>query len=236
MLRFLIQIAVYLVLGFAMFAATGLLSSREPTVVALCIGAAALWSASLTTFLERRGYPRRDPRERVAWGALLGALSVGGFTGTLSWLAWGRVDTVLVPLGALLGGAMQGARAFSIGAFRQGDANDDGADGEDADPAAGPQEKERKMNAKELIASGALVIDVRRKEEWDAGHLPMAKLVPIDDLDRHLADVAGWLQGDKSKPVVVYCAAGGRAGRAKALLEKNGFTTVVNGGGYSSLR
>ena len=37
--------------------------------------------------------------------------------------------------------------------------------------------------------------------------------------------------GDKSKPIVVYCAAGKRAARAKETLEAAGYTNVVNGGG-----
>jgi hypothetical protein len=129
MLRFIVRAAAYAVLGFAMFAATGLMSGRDPLVVTAAVLAASLWSAGITTFLERVAYKRTDPKERVAWGALLGALSVGGFTGGLSLLAWGRVDLVLVPVGALLGGAMQGARAFSLGRFTPPDDDDDGSEG-----------------------------------------------------------------------------------------------------------
>lgn len=222
MMRFVLHIAVYAVLGFAMFAATGLLSGRAPLLVAGAIFAAALWSGSLTTFLERWGYTRTDPRERVAWGALLGALSVGGFTGGLSWLAWGRVDTVLVPIGAVLGGVMQAARAFSLGGFTPTD---------DETETGAPQ-----MDAKSLIAAGALVIDVRSQEEWNTGHLPSAKLVPVDVFESRIPEITSWVGGDKSKPVVVHCAAGGRSARAKAMLERHGFTQVTNGGGYSSLK
>jgi phage shock protein E len=37
---------------------------------------------------------------------------------------------------------------------------------------------------------------------------------------------------DKEKPIVVYCAAGGRSGKTAALLQKNGFKTIYdyNGG------
>jgi rhodanese-related sulfurtransferase len=240
--RYAINLAVYAVLGFALFAATGLIGGKDPTRVALTIGVVAIWSASLTTVLERYGYTKRDAKERVAWGAVLGALSVGGFTGGLSWLAWDRVDLVLVPIGALLGGAMQGARAFAIGS-RLSDAGD-GGDGDDDEeggdaganePAKGAAMSE-KDEARALAKTGALVIDVRRKPEWDAGHLENAKLVPLDELPSRLAEIEQWLGGDKAKPVVVHCQSGGRSARAKVLLEQNGFSRVLNGISPSHLK
>lgn len=92
------------------------------------------------------------------------------------------------------------------------------------------------MNAKQLIAEGALVIDVRRKDEWDGGHIASAKHMPVDELPARIDDVEQWAGGDKSRPIVVYCASGGRSGRALSILTQAGFTRVVNGGGYSGLR
>jgi phage shock protein E len=86
--------------------------------------------------------------------------------------------------------------------------------------------------AKKLIESGATVVDVRSPEEFDGGHLPQAKNVPIEQFAERLAEVGA----DKTKPVVVYCGKGGRASKAKAQLEAAGYTTVVNGGGYDDLR
>ena len=86
--------------------------------------------------------------------------------------------------------------------------------------------------AKQLIASGATVVDVRTAEEVEDGALPGAKHIPIDELGARMAEIGT----DKSKPVVVYCASGGRAGKAKAQLEAAGYTQVVNGGGYDDLR
>lgn len=91
------------------------------------------------------------------------------------------------------------------------------------------------MEAKQRIAEGALVIDVREKSEWDQGHLPMAKHVPLGEVQTRTQEIAAWLGGDRSKPIVVYCARGGRAGQAKAYLQADGFSDVTNGGGYTSL-
>lgn len=90
--------------------------------------------------------------------------------------------------------------------------------------------------AKELIASGAVVIDVRTTDEYAGDHLAQATNIPLDQLESRLADVEKLMGGDKSKPVVLHCAAGGRASKAKAQLEAQGYTNVVNGGGLDDLK
>ena len=87
--------------------------------------------------------------------------------------------------------------------------------------------------AKQLIAQGATVLDVRSPDEFNGGHLPQATNVPIQSFD--LAVVDKLVGGDKTKPVVVYCAKGGRAQKAKDQLDAAGYTHVVNGGGYDDL-
>lgn len=100
---------------------------------------------------------------------------------------------------------------------------------------AGPVAKDPEA-AKQLIAQGATVLDVRTADEYADGHLPTATNVPVGDLGTRMDDVAKLVGGDKTKPIVVYCAAGGRAAKAKTALEQAGYTHVVNGGGYKDLR
>ena len=88
--------------------------------------------------------------------------------------------------------------------------------------------------ARRLIAGGATVVDVREQDEWDEGHLPQAKHVPVAAVGERLAEIEA-AAGGKDRPIVVYCKAGGRAGRAKETLEAAGFTNVTNGGGYRAL-
>ena len=88
--------------------------------------------------------------------------------------------------------------------------------------------------ARELIAGGALVVDVREQAEWDQGHLPQARLVPAGTVGDKLGEIEEAASG-KDRPIVVHCKAGGRAAKAKAELEAAGFTNGVNGGGYSGL-
>lgn len=100
---------------------------------------------------------------------------------------------------------------------------------------AGPVKKDPAA-ARQLIAKGALVLDVRSPDEYQDGHVASATNIPIDGFADQLAQVAQLTGGDKSKPIVVYCAAGGRAARAKKMLDEAGYTQVVNGGGYDDLR
>lgn len=90
--------------------------------------------------------------------------------------------------------------------------------------------------ARALIETGATVIDVRSQAEFSAGHLATAVNLPVDSIASRIAEVEALVAGDRSRPIVVYCAAGSRAAKAKIALEAEGFTHVVNGGGFDDLR
>jgi len=90
--------------------------------------------------------------------------------------------------------------------------------------------------ARALIAQGAVVIDVRTADEYRDGHLPAATNIAVGEIGDHLADVDKLVAGDKARPIVLYCAAGSRAAKAKKTLEEAGYQRVVNGGGYDDLR
>ena len=87
-----------------------------------------------------------------------------------------------------------------------------------------------------LVAAGAVVIDVRTPEEYSAGHLPAAANIPVQELAARLDDVTKLVADDKSRPIVVYCKAGGRAAKAVTQLAAAGYTRVINGGGLDDLR
>jgi phage shock protein E len=71
------------------------------------------------------------------------------------------------------------------------------------------------------------LLDVRTKEEWDDARLKNATLVPITELQGRLAE----LPSDKDRPILIYCAVGGRSARAAQLLTAKGYKNVVNLGG-----
>jgi phage shock protein E len=86
------------------------------------------------------------------------------------------------------------------------------------------------VNFGELIANGAVIIDVRTKGEYQNGHLKNAMNIPLDTLSANLAKL------DKNKPIITCCASGMRSASAKSILKSNGFTEVHNGGSWTNLK
>lgn len=77
--------------------------------------------------------------------------------------------------------------------------------------------------AQQRLAGGAVVIDVRETDEWDAGHAEGAVLEPLSGLD------AGALAAAHAdRPVAVLCRSGNRSGQATRALLEAGHADVVN--------
>jgi sulfur-carrier protein adenylyltransferase/sulfurtransferase len=85
--------------------------------------------------------------------------------------------------------------------------------------------------ARDFIAEdGAAVVDVREREEWDEGHLPGAVHVPRGYLESRIEG----LLPDRTRPVLVYCAAGNRSAFAAKTLDELGYEHVVSlAGGFT---
>ena len=75
-----------------------------------------------------------------------------------------------------------------------------------------------------LIDAGAapLILDVRRPDEFAAGHVPGAVLIPHTELAERLAEI----DAAREAGVIVYCESGRRAGMAEELLIAQGFSNV----------
>ena len=77
------------------------------------------------------------------------------------------------------------------------------------------------------ITPDDLLIDVRTKEEFEAGHIENAINIPLDDLRDRLNEI------DRNKNIYSYCRAGLRGYFAQRILKQNGFNAIVNlSGGY----
>ena len=85
--------------------------------------------------------------------------------------------------------------------------------------------------------AGPLILDVRSRREYAAGHVPTALNIPYKELAGRL-DQLGF---EKSDEVVVYCQNGKRALLAEKVLAQAGYTNVKSlqgqmrawhGGGY----
>ena len=66
------------------------------------------------------------------------------------------------------------------------------------------------------------VIDLREKNEWNAGHLPGAELHPLGTVTTTLAAL------DRATPLAIHCQAGARSAIGASVLERMGFTDVVD--------
>ena len=80
--------------------------------------------------------------------------------------------------------------------------------------------------AAQLREEGAFVLDVREPQEWDAGHIPGATLIPLGEIPDRLDEIP------QDQTVVVVCRSGNRSGQATQFLRQNGFglTTSMGGG------
>lgn len=87
-----------------------------------------------------------------------------------------------------------------------------------ADDAIAPRDLARALQD----AAPPLVIDTRTPEEYAAGHVPGALLVPHDALDAHLAR----LDAARDRDIVLYCRSGRRSGLVEDQLRRLGFTRL----------
>ena len=70
---------------------------------------------------------------------------------------------------------------------------------------------------------GLVVLDVRTPAEFASGHIPNARLLPVDELEDRLAELP-----PRDAAILVHCAAGGRSTAACELLGSQGFTGLHN--------
>jgi rhodanese-related sulfurtransferase len=71
---------------------------------------------------------------------------------------------------------------------------------------------------------GALVIDLRSKDSFDAGHIVDARNVPVATLESQADSLKKW----RDKNVITYCDNGSNGATAARTLMKLGFTKVFN--------
>ena len=76
-----------------------------------------------------------------------------------------------------------------------------------------------------------LIIDVRSPGEFATGHVRGSLNIP---LDRFADDIAKTVP-DKSAPVILCCASGGRSGMACSFMQQMGYQQVRNGGSASAV-
>jgi rhodanese-related sulfurtransferase len=93
--------------------------------------------------------------------------------------------------------------------------------------AVSPQDAIRLMN------QGALVLDIRKPDEFAAGHINGARHMPSDQI----LTAGESMKKYKEKPLLVYCDSGSLGGSAARQLAEQGFTKAFTiRGGLSAWR
>ncbi len=72
-----------------------------------------------------------------------------------------------------------------------------------------------------------LIIDVRPSAFYLDGHIPTALSYPSSVIQEKLSEIP------KDKYIILYCETGGRAQAVIKILEKNGYSLLMNWGGIS---
>jgi rhodanese-related sulfurtransferase len=80
------------------------------------------------------------------------------------------------------------------------------------------------MQAVQMMNQGALVLDVRGKDLFDAGHIGDARNISVAELDARAESLKKW----RDRNVIVYCDSGVSAAGAAKALTRLGFSKVFN--------
>ena len=83
--------------------------------------------------------------------------------------------------------------------------------------------------AKEIMDTeeGYIILDVREQDEYDAGHIPGAILIPYTQIEEKVDEMLP----DKDQLILVYCRSGRRSKIAAEALAELGYTNIKEFGG-----
>lgn len=76
--------------------------------------------------------------------------------------------------------------------------------------------------ATSLRDQGAFILDVREPEEWNAGHIPDATLIPLGELASRIDELP------RDQQIVVVCRSGNRSATGRDILLDAGFQEVTS--------
>ena len=89
------------------------------------------------------------------------------------------------------------------------------------------QEEAKEMMTKD---DGHIIVDVRRQDEYDEGHIPGAVLIPNESITDKQPDELP----DLNQIILVYCRSGRRSKEASQKLADMGYTNVYEFGGINT--
>tara|TARA_B100000809_G_scaffold119961_1_gene118188 strand:- start:12823 stop:13125 length:303 start_codon:yes stop_codon:yes gene_type:complete len=90
--------------------------------------------------------------------------------------------------------------------------------------------KKKKQMIQDVLANGAVIIDVRSEGEFQQGHVKGSLNMPLPDISGQITKI-----NKMKKPVVICCAGGMRSGSATSILKSAG-VECYNGGSWMNLK
>ncbi|MFW5695255.1 MAG: rhodanese-like domain-containing protein [Alkalispirochaeta sp.] len=174
--------------------------------------------------LQREGAQIVDarPKAEYAAGHIPGAFNIQADEGFSNWAGW-TLDpdqpVVLVVPAERIGDVVRGLIHVGIDSIAgyMADLSAWSAGGHPIAtlPQLSPQELHERAKEFEII-------DVRGKDEWDAGHIAGAHHIHVGHLSQHLADIP------RDRPVALHCQGGDRSTLGASILQHEGYTNVYN--------
>jgi len=86
-----------------------------------------------------------------------------------------------------------------------------------------------------LESEKAVLVDVREKSEWEAGHIKGAIFLPLSELQQGVAAAELSKKLPQDKPLYIHCVVGKRALTAAKVLERHGYTVRPIKPGYREM-
>ncbi len=74
------------------------------------------------------------------------------------------------------------------------------------------------QEAKDMLANGAAVIDVREPHEYEIARIPNTKLIPLGEVVARAGEL------DPTREAILHCKGGTRSAKAVAALRESGYT------------
>lgn len=86
-----------------------------------------------------------------------------------------------------------------------------------------------RQNLPNYLRDGAVIVDVRSREEFGAGNVRGSVNIPLPELQAKAEKL------DANKTILLCCLSGNRSGMAVGILKSKGFKNVVNAGPWVNL-
>ena len=87
----------------------------------------------------------------------------------------------------------------------------------------------KRVDLREILDKGAIIIDVRSEAEFSGGHVKGATNIPLGNIKGEAHNIKSL-----NKPIILCCASGMRSGIATGTLKKAGIE-AYNGGSWHNV-